>query len=318
MAVSIGIFFPEHASKPELAARGINRGVVWGANNFAINEFVAVGGKAWISLEDVFRDGNGNPRYDQGLLDFLVNATKTNPGVELYLHKDEPDLAGYPLDWYQQAYARMKQLAPNIPVAAVIRYPFRTSNPNGRIYVGPQDIIMNDPYLYPFGPATQVGDETAATVAVAGGRPVWPVIQVHSTGNSPDPLREYPPVSEVIGCGVSAFQNGATGISMYAYWGDLGPIGGDLPQFNAPVWNAMATITNEFRLAAREGDTDPGGGGGSGGTPHTVLKITQSRGLGPMKRYGSFSSRPLSGSAGVGPRTGARLVGGGIGGRLVG
>ena len=126
-----------------------------------------------------------------------------HPAVGCWVLYDEPDINNWSIPECKKLYDAFKARGAE-PGKVTIRYPWKTEPApgwNGIEYAPLTDIVGVDPYVHQYGPTSQVGDETAASVPPATGRPVAVDVQTFAWGNTfvpPDPYGEMPSLDQVI------------------------------------------------------------------------------------------------------------------------
>jgi hypothetical protein len=208
-------------------------------------------GNAWMEL--AWDDPNG---ATLATLPTWVNPYKNHPGLCGWDLADEVDLRQSNAANLRQMYDALVALDPNPahPIQVVIRYPYRTSNPNGKQYVDalpnvPRVWIAIDPYVIPYGPASQVGQEVAATVAAVGARTTASIIQTFSWGTTfgTNPPGRIPTAAEVQAMGTGSLQAGAKSVFLYTWADNSMHPGQVMSQFNPGAWTALGSITGVWR-----------------------------------------------------------------------
>lgn len=195
--LAIGMWYADMGRFPDTAAWGFTHVHEWAYTGNGSLGFLdaahAYGLKVCLELSWAMGDTVG--QFDQSKLDqILLPSYVEHPALWGWGGWDEPDLRGTPVGEMQKFYDAIRRKDSIHPIKCTIRYPFRSS---GAPYVQFPDVVGVDPYMINYGPAEQCGDETAQTVAVAGGKPVCTDVQTFSWATTFSPPGRIPTIQEV-------------------------------------------------------------------------------------------------------------------------
>lgn len=247
-AVDIVLWYARRADYAALQAKGFTGVHEWadtsGGRKAQIDEARALGLDFWLELSWAMEGGVFRPER----LANMLAQYRGYPGVKGVVSYDEPDLhtPRYDPNECRKMYEAVKAAWPGIPQKVTIRYPFRAS---GAPYIPYCDILSIDPYIIlktGGGPPEQAGQETAQTVAVAGGKPVATDIQAFNWRDTFGAgTGRYPTVAEIQTMATTSAKAQGTTRRHIWYW--------DAPALasseGAAAWAALGTINAAVRAA---------------------------------------------------------------------
>ena len=217
----------------------------------------------WPRLRELSSLEEGDVKKEM-LLRRVINHFKNHPGLLLWKNVDEPQWGGTPVEKMVRAYEIIKELDPHHPVGL-------THAPRGtlerlRPYVAAADLLLLDIYPVGYPPGkhslwqnkeiSMVGDYTKFIKEVAGGKPVWMVLQIAWSGVlKPGKTLRFPTFAQERFMTYQALINGARGLIYFgghiekAMPPEDAELGWNWTFWRRVLWPVLEEVANNSPLA---------------------------------------------------------------------
>ena len=252
---TFGLWYARTEDYPYLSAQGMTDAHDWvqpnGSSRGMLDRAAEYGMKVACEISWCLEGGI----FYADRLASMMDPYQDHPAVSCWILYDEPDINNWSIAECRKMYDAFKARGAAQPGKVTIRYPWKTEPApgwNGIEYAPYTDLVGVDPYIHQYGPTSQVGDETAASVPPAAGRPVAVDVQTFAWGNTfvpPDPYGEMPTLEQVREMTIYATQRQTHRERMIWFYDSAGM------KSSPELWEGIGDVISAAKASVQPGAT---------------------------------------------------------------